>query len=324
VLGDGEIAGAPEVPAGDGAPGLPFFCATLHDVRLGEEVWGNFGGGLESLEGEGEAFADTVVGGGEDVRTAEAEDEEHLDGPLADASNLGEVVDDFVIGHAANAGQGRDGGVEGFGGEVAEGEGFVGGEAGGAEFGGGDFEDLCGSWVDGRERGHGLEAGDEAGVDGGSGFAVELLVDDGLGEGFKWGLVGGEAEGEGAGAGDEFGEFGVGGGEGGGGYGWIVRELAAGAAGVRHERNDTLTGSYNFSYKWGMELKVRKIGNGYGVLFPKQLMEEMHVEEGSLIELNKVDGGHVMKPVDEQFSRQVEAFLRTEQRHRNTYRELAK
>jgi putative addiction module antidote len=73
-----------------------------------------------------------------------------------------------------------------------------------------------------------------------------------------------------------------------------------------------------------MELKVRKIGNGYGVLFPKQLMEDMRVAEGSLIELNKVEGGHVMKPVDEQFSRQVEAFLRTEQKHRNTYRELAK
>jgi putative addiction module antidote len=85
-----------------------------------------------------------------------------------------------------------------------------------------------------------------------------------------------------------------------------------------------LTGSYNFSYKWDMELKVRKIGNGYGVLFPKQLMEDMRVEEGSLLEVNKVEGGHLLKPVDEEFSRQVEAFLRTEQKHRNTYRELAK
>jgi putative addiction module antidote len=73
-----------------------------------------------------------------------------------------------------------------------------------------------------------------------------------------------------------------------------------------------------------MELKVRKIGNGYGVLFPKQLMEDMRVEEGSLLEVNKVEGGHLLKPVDEEFSRQVEAFLRTEQKHRNTYRELAK
>ena len=57
-------------------------------------------------------------------------------------------------------------------------------------------------------------------MDGGGRFAVELLVDDRLGEGFEGRLLVGEAELERAGAGDEFGEFGVGGsemGEGGGG-----------------------------------------------------------------------------------------------------------
>jgi len=73
-----------------------------------------------------------------------------------------------------------------------------------------------------------------------------------------------------------------------------------------------------------MELKVRKIGNGYGVLFPKQLMEEMRVTENSVLQVRKVGEVHEIKPVDEQFTRQVEAFLRTEPLHRNTYRELAK
>lgn len=73
-----------------------------------------------------------------------------------------------------------------------------------------------------------------------------------------------------------------------------------------------------------MELKVRKIGNGYGVLLPKQLLEEAGLEEGSLLNIEKVAGVYQMKPVDEQFTRQVEAFLRSEPRHRNTYRELAK
>ena len=144
----GEVAGAPQIPAGDGAPGFPFFCAALHDVGFGEEVGGDLGGGLEALEGEGEAFADAVVAGGKDVGAAETEDEEHLDGPLADAADLGEVVDDGLVGHAADAGEGGDGAVEGFGGEVAEGEGLVGGEAGGAELLGGDVEDLLGSgWM---------------------------------------------------------------------------------------------------------------------------------------------------------------------------------
>ena len=50
-------------------------------------------------------------------------------------------------------------------------------------------------------------------MDGGGGFAVELLVDDGLDEGFEGGLGAGDAHGEGAGALDEAAELGVGGGE---------------------------------------------------------------------------------------------------------------
>ncbi len=73
-----------------------------------------------------------------------------------------------------------------------------------------------------------------------------------------------------------------------------------------------------------MQLKVRKIGNGYGVLLPKQLLEEMALQEGSLVDLDKVGSVFQLTPVDEEFTRQVEAFLRTEPQHRNTYRELAK
>ncbi|HEY4011255.1 MAG TPA: hypothetical protein VGM11_13960 [Acidobacteriaceae bacterium] len=73
-----------------------------------------------------------------------------------------------------------------------------------------------------------------------------------------------------------------------------------------------------------MQLKVRKIGNGYGVLLPKQLLEDMALEEGSLVDVDKVGNVFQLTPVDEEFTRQVEAFLRTEPQHRNTYRELAK
>jgi antitoxin component of MazEF toxin-antitoxin module len=73
-----------------------------------------------------------------------------------------------------------------------------------------------------------------------------------------------------------------------------------------------------------MELKVRKIGNGFGVLFPKQLLDELALEEGSKLQVEKVDGTYRMVPADDEFTRQVEAFLRIEPLHRNTYRELAK
>jgi antitoxin component of MazEF toxin-antitoxin module len=73
-----------------------------------------------------------------------------------------------------------------------------------------------------------------------------------------------------------------------------------------------------------MELKVRKIGNGYGVLLPKQLLDDMALQEGALLQVEKVEGVYQMTPADAEFTRQVEAFLRTEPLHRNTYRELAK
>jgi antitoxin component of MazEF toxin-antitoxin module len=73
-----------------------------------------------------------------------------------------------------------------------------------------------------------------------------------------------------------------------------------------------------------MELKVRKIGNGYGVLLPKQLLDDLSLEEGALLQVNKVSGVYQMTPADAQFAAQVEAFLRTEPLHHNTYRELAK
>ncbi len=73
-----------------------------------------------------------------------------------------------------------------------------------------------------------------------------------------------------------------------------------------------------------MELKVRKIGNGYGVLLPKTLLEELAVSEGSLLRVEKHDGVYQMKPADEEFTRQVEAFKKTEPLHRKSYAELAK
>src|ERR1700733_14423390 len=104
----GEVAGAPEIPAGYGAPGLPFFCAAMHDVGFGKVHGGDLVGGFEFAEGEGEAFADAVVAYGEDVGAAEAEDQQHFDGPAADASDPGEVLDDGFIGHAADLGEGGD------------------------------------------------------------------------------------------------------------------------------------------------------------------------------------------------------------------------
>jgi putative addiction module antidote len=73
-----------------------------------------------------------------------------------------------------------------------------------------------------------------------------------------------------------------------------------------------------------MQTKLRKIGNGYGVLLPKQVIERLRVTEGSTLTIAVTNEGIQLSPFDADFSDQVEAFRRTEPRHRNTYRELAK
>ncbi len=73
-----------------------------------------------------------------------------------------------------------------------------------------------------------------------------------------------------------------------------------------------------------MKTKLRKIGNGYGVLLPKQVIDRLRVREGSELVVTETSSGIELSPFDADFSEQVEAFRRSEPRHRNSYRELAK
>ncbi len=73
-----------------------------------------------------------------------------------------------------------------------------------------------------------------------------------------------------------------------------------------------------------MNIKVRKIGNEYGVILPKQMLESLALQEGSVLDVETTGNVIQMTPADEQFTRQVEAFLKSEPFHRNTCRELAK
>ena len=73
-----------------------------------------------------------------------------------------------------------------------------------------------------------------------------------------------------------------------------------------------------------MELKLRKIGNGYGVLFPKQLIDDLRISEGAMLNVIKVDGVYQITPYDPEFAAALKAFRDTEPLHQNSYRELAK
>jgi hypothetical protein len=179
---------------------------------------------------ECESFAHAVIGDGKNVGTAEAEDEQHLDGPGANAADGGETFDDFCIGHAADGGESGNGAVEGLCGEVAEGFGLACGKAASAEHVVRSLEQEFGRGVKFAERGkQALEYGS-------GGFAVELLINDGLEQRFEGGVLTFEFQREGADALDEVAEFGIGGGEGVESESGIV---ANGAASIDHGEQGT-------------------------------------------------------------------------------------
>jgi len=84
------------------------------------------------------------------------------------------------------------------------------------------------------------ETAKQTGVDGSRSLAVDLLIDDGFGEGLKRALFGGDSHSEGAGAGDEFAELRVRGGELGESCGGVVGwGLSAGGVRAGHGKDDT-------------------------------------------------------------------------------------
>src|SRR5881392_812832 len=85
----GALEGAPHVPTGDGAVGTPAFAE-------GEEF---FGAGLVFFAvGDGPALLYAEVVDRKNVGATEAEDEEHFDGPGADAADRDEALDEFFVG----------------------------------------------------------------------------------------------------------------------------------------------------------------------------------------------------------------------------------
>ncbi len=71
-------------------------------------------------------------------------------------------------------------------------------------------------------------------------------------------------------------------------------------------------------------LKVRKIGNSYGVVLPKRLIEELGVKEGDRIFWVRTPDGIKLTPYDPDFEAVIEANRDYMRRHRNALRQLAK
>ena len=71
-------------------------------------------------------------------------------------------------------------------------------------------------------------------------------------------------------------------------------------------------------------LKVRKIGNSYGVVLPKRLIEELGVKEGDRVFWVRTPDGIKLTPYDPDFAAVMESNRDYMRRHRNALRQLAK
>ncbi|ADE55084.1 AbrB/MazE/SpoVT family DNA-binding domain-containing protein [Coraliomargarita akajimensis] len=74
-----------------------------------------------------------------------------------------------------------------------------------------------------------------------------------------------------------------------------------------------------------IETKVRKIGNSYGIVLPKEALQALKVEEGASLYLTEAPNNTLNinpeRPGFEEIMRIAEEGM---QRYRNTMRELAK
>jgi putative addiction module antidote len=72
------------------------------------------------------------------------------------------------------------------------------------------------------------------------------------------------------------------------------------------------------------DLKLRKIGNSYGVILPREAVEHLRIAEGETLHLSRVPGGVQLTAHDPDFADGMKALERTRRKYRNALRELAK
>ena len=72
-------------------------------------------------------------------------------------------------------------------------------------------------------------------------------------------------------------------------------------------------------------LKIRKVGNSFGLIVPKEVSDQLRLKEGDSMHATIERGGEMrLTPFDPNFEKALEAFERTRGKYRNALRELAK
>ena len=73
-----------------------------------------------------------------------------------------------------------------------------------------------------------------------------------------------------------------------------------------------------------MNVKVRKIGNSYGIILPKEIIKSLHIVEGDSLHLLEEEDGAKLTPYDPEFENVLKAYDKFSRKYRNALKELAK
>lgn len=72
------------------------------------------------------------------------------------------------------------------------------------------------------------------------------------------------------------------------------------------------------------ETSIRQIGNSLRTMFPKEMLDRMHLDKGDRVYIAETANGLLITPYDPEFAQAMEDYQEGAAKYRNALRELAK
>lgn len=72
------------------------------------------------------------------------------------------------------------------------------------------------------------------------------------------------------------------------------------------------------------KVKIRKVGNSYGLTLPKELLEKYNIKEGEELYVVESSRGFALTPYDPDFEEWANSFDKTIKKYKNALKELSK
>ncbi|WP_454745418.1 AbrB/MazE/SpoVT family DNA-binding domain-containing protein [Ciceribacter selenitireducens] len=72
-----------------------------------------------------------------------------------------------------------------------------------------------------------------------------------------------------------------------------------------------------------MNVIIRKIGNSEGIIIPKEILDRLGLKAGDSVALSESQDGLLMKPMDDDFARQVAHAERFMDKYKKALKKLA-